>query len=168
MIPLSTAGWRFGSIWMTFRADLGDKAPPHIWAKRLSWELSGPSILCISWSVRMGYILWRTCAHSSLEGPWGEEGLVDMGDSALGLERPSPDMLRCKCNQPRASPALVSTGTGHYDVCFVLPPIVLCTISLGAAACCLTHSFSSYRCPISCSLYCIGMTCGGPCSAPDY
>ncbi len=48
MIPLSTVGWRFGSIWMTFCANLGDKVPPHIWAKRLSWEASSPSILCIS------------------------------------------------------------------------------------------------------------------------
>ncbi len=48
MIPLSTVGWRFGSVWMTFHANLGDRAPPRIWAKRLSWEASGPSILCIS------------------------------------------------------------------------------------------------------------------------
>src|SRR5216684_3619319 len=72
------------------------------------------------------------------------------------------------CNWPRASPALVSTGTGHYDVCFVLPSIVPCTISFGAAACSLTHSLSLYHCPISCSMYCIGMMCGGPCSALDY
>src|SRR5713226_2684435 len=71
------------------------------------------------------------------------------------------------CNWPRASPALVSTGTGHYDVCFVLPVIIPCMISFGAAACSLTHPSSCYRCPISCSLYCIGMMCGGPCSAPN-
>src|SRR5229473_723012 len=61
------------------------------------------------------------------------------------------------CNRPRASPALVSTGTGHYDVCFVLPPILSCTISFGAATCSLTHSLSSYHCPLSCSLYCLCM-----------
>ncbi len=71
------------------------------------------------------------------------------------------------CNWPRATSTLVSTGTSHYDVCFVLPPISCCTISFGAAACSLTHIFPPYRCPISCSLYCIGMMCGGPCSAPD-
>src|SRR5229473_5958217 len=71
------------------------------------------------------------------------------------------------CNRPRASPALVSTGTGQYDICFVLPTIISCMISFGVAACSLTHSDSPYICPISCSLYCIGMTCGGPCSAPD-
>ena len=72
------------------------------------------------------------------------------------------------CNRPRASPALVRTGTGQYDICFVLPSITLCTISLGAAVCSLTHSLSPYCCPVSCFLYCIGMMCGGPCSAPDY
>ncbi len=69
MIPLSTAGWRFGSPWMTFCANLGDRVPPCIWAKRLSCEVSGPRILCISWSVRTGYVSWRTHARSSLVGP---------------------------------------------------------------------------------------------------
>ncbi len=92
MIPLSTMGWRF-SPWETFRADLGDKAPPRIWARRLSCERSGPSILCISWSVRMGYVSRRTCAHSSLEGLSGEGGLVDIGDSMLPLMDPSADMV---------------------------------------------------------------------------
>ena len=55
MMPLSNAGWRF-SPWETFCADLGDRVPPCIWANRLSYDLSGPSILCISWLVRMGYI----------------------------------------------------------------------------------------------------------------
>ena len=93
MMPLSTAGWRF-SAWETFRADLGDKAPPCIWARRLSWDLSGPSILCISWSVRMGYVSRRTCARSSLEGSWGEGGLVDIGDSLLALIDLSADMMK--------------------------------------------------------------------------
>ena len=93
MIPLSTAGWRF-SPWETFRADLGDRAPPCIWDRRLSCDLSGPSILCISWSVRMGYVFQRTCARSSLEGSWGEGGLVDIGDLLLALIDPSADMMR--------------------------------------------------------------------------
>ncbi len=80
IIPLSTMGWRFGSPWMTFCANLGDMAPPHIWDRRLSCEPSGPSIHCISWSVRMGYVSWRTRAHSSLEE---EGGLVNIGDSTL-------------------------------------------------------------------------------------
>src|SRR5216684_4938689 len=50
MMPLSSAGWRF-SPWETFCADLGDRVPPYIWANRLSYDLSGPSILCISWLV---------------------------------------------------------------------------------------------------------------------
>ena len=43
-----------------------------------------------------------------------------------------------------------------------------CMISFGAAMCSLTHLISGYRCPISCSLYCIGMMCGGPCLTLDY
>src|SRR5258708_31999311 len=80
----------------------------------------------------------------------------------------SSNLTGVYCNQPRVDSPLVSTGTGHYDVCFVLPPISSCTISFGVAACSLTCSLSPYHCPISCSLYCIGMTCGGPCSAPNY
>src|SRR5258708_17324521 len=80
------------------------------------------------------------------------------------------------CNRPGVSRlssdpcALVSVGTGHYNVhCFVLPLIVLCIISFGAALCSLIHSsLSSYCCPVSCSLYYIGVMCGGPCSSPDY
>ncbi len=78
------------------------------------------------------------------------------------------------CNRPRVSRssndqcALVSSGTGHYDSLFVLPSIVPCMISFGAAMCSLTHLSPPYHCPVSCSLYCIGMMCGGPCSAPDY
>src|SRR5258708_26717614 len=47
MIPLSTSGCMF-SPWETFRANLGERAPPCICPKRLSCELSGPRILCIS------------------------------------------------------------------------------------------------------------------------
>src|SRR5258708_37856016 len=95
MMPLSTAGWRFSPGEM-FCANLGDRAPPRIWAKRLSWDLSGPNILCISWSVRMGYVSRRTCACSSLEGCWGEGGLVDIRDSLLVLIDPLADMMECR------------------------------------------------------------------------
>src|SRR5258708_4892160 len=91
MMLWSTMGCMF-SPWDTFRADLGDRAPPRIWARRLSCERSGPKILCISWSVRMGYVSRRTCALSSLEGRLGEGGLVDMGDSLLALLDPSADI----------------------------------------------------------------------------
>src|SRR5258708_34095635 len=84
MMPWSTMGCMF-SPWDTFRADLGERVPPQIWARRLSCERSGPKILCISWSVRMGYVSRRTCALSSLAGCSGEEGRVDMGESLLEL-----------------------------------------------------------------------------------
>ena len=79
-----------------------------------------------------------------------------------------------QCNWPRVSGssndrcALVSSGTGHYNICFTLPPIVPCTISFEAIMCSLTHPILDYCCPALCSLYCIGMTCGGSCLAPDY
>src|SRR5258707_1245875 len=87
----------------------------------------------------------------------------------------SPPVSESSCNWPRepqssSDPAtLVSEGTGPIEWhSFVLPSIVPCTISFGAAACALIHSTYSDNCPVSCSLYCIGITCGGPCSAPDY
>src|SRR5258707_4451259 len=81
-----------------------------------------------------------------------------------------------KCNWPRASGlshdpgTLVSVGTGQNGMhSFVLPLSLHCMISIGAASCLLScSSLSGYHCPVSCSLYCIGMTCGGPCSSPDY
>ena len=52
---------------------------------------------------------------------------------------------------------------------FVLPLSLHCTISIGAASCRLSHlSLSGYHCPVSYSLYCIGMMCGSPCSSSDY
>ncbi len=79
------------------------------------------------------------------------------------------------CNRPRASQSssdchtLVSVGTSPSSIhSFVLPLSLPCTISIGAASCSLIHSsHPSYRCPVSCSLYCIGMTCGSPCSSLD-
>ncbi len=80
------------------------------------------------------------------------------------------------CNRPGASGSLsdqnapVSVGTGPKYYCsFVLPPLVPCMISIGAASCSLAQTSPlQYRCPLSCSLFCIGTTCGGPCSSPDY
>src|SRR5258708_34459053 len=93
MMPLSTAGWMLSPP-EAFRDNLGDRVPPRICAKRLSCEWSGPKILCISWSVRMGYVSRRTCACSSLDGCSGEGGLVDIGDSLLRLMDPSADMMK--------------------------------------------------------------------------
>src|SRR5258708_17419164 len=80
------------------------------------------------------------------------------------------------CNRPKVSQllsdchALVSVGTGPNSVhSFVLPLTVPCMISIGAASCSLAQaSLPHYHCPLSCSLYCIGMMCGSPCSSPDY
>src|SRR5260221_3339976 len=48
------------------------------------------------------------------------------------------------CNRPRASSALVSSGTSQYDETFTLSPSRSCMISFGAASCSLMTS--SYRC----------------------
>src|SRR5258708_38917997 len=72
--------------------------------------------------------------------------------------RPIPDG-KVACNWPRASPALVSNGTGQYDDIFTLSPTRSCMISFGAASCSLMTS--SYRC--SCLFsplpFCIGIVC---------
>jgi hypothetical protein len=69
-------------------------------------------------------------------------------------------------NQPEAIQSFVSVKTGL--VChFVLPSIVPCMISFGAASCALYRwhvSLIPYMCPVSCSVYCIELSCGGPCS----
>src|SRR5258708_6178723 len=76
---------------MMFRTNLGEMAPPHIWASRLSWELSGPTNLWISWLVRARYFSCMAWAHSSLVGVGG---LVDIRDPLLWLmEKPSSDMM---------------------------------------------------------------------------
>src|SRR5216684_1330061 len=80
------------------------------------------------------------------------------------------------CHRPRVSRsshdqhALVSVETSQNGThSFVLPSIVPCMISIGAASCSLAHSsFPCYCCPVSCSLYYIGIMCGGPCSSLDY
>src|SRR5258708_10232516 len=91
MMPWSTAGWIPRSPCMTFRADLGDINPPHIWANKLSWELSGPTSRWISCSVRAGYFSHIVCTHSSLVGSGGTN---DIPDSLLWLiEKPPSDMI---------------------------------------------------------------------------
>src|SRR5712692_566086 len=63
------------------------------------------------------------------------------------------------CNQPRASLALVSSGTGQYDKTFTLSLTRSCMISFGAASCSLMTSSYRCYCLISCILFCIGVTC---------
>src|SRR5216684_5982866 len=63
------------------------------------------------------------------------------------------------CNQPRASSALVSSGTGQYDKTFTLSPTRSCMISFGAASCSLMTSSYRCRCLVSCIPFCIGIVC---------
>src|SRR5713226_4060618 len=64
-----------------------------------------------------------------------------------------------KCNRPRASSALVSSGTGQYDEVFVLSPVRSCTISFGAASCSLMMSSYQCSCLVSPVPFCIGIVC---------
>ncbi len=106
--------------------------------------------------------------HTNWRGGRGRSRLV-----SLEMWHVTEDSL---CHRPRAlgsssdQSTLVSVGTGQSSShSFVLPSIVPCTISIGAASCSLAQtSVPCYHCPLSCSLYCIGMTCGSPCSSPDY
>src|SRR5258708_15817853 len=63
------------------------------------------------------------------------------------------------CNQPRASPALVSYGTGQYDETFILSLTRSCMISFGAASCSLMTSLYRCYCLASSILFCIGVIC---------
>src|SRR5258708_5441281 len=63
------------------------------------------------------------------------------------------------CNQPRASPALVSDATGQYDKIFILSPTHSCMISFGAASCSLMMSCYHCYCLTSPIPFCIGVTC---------
>ncbi len=50
-------------------------------------------------------------------------------------------LTELECNRPGVSDAPVSMGTGLSKFCsFVLPPLVPCTISIGAAACSLVKA----------------------------
>src|SRR5713226_7126679 len=72
------------------------------------------------------------------------------------LVLPSPES---PCNRPRATPALVSSGTGQYDETFTLSPTHSCMISLGVALCSLMTSSYHCHCLISVLPYCIGIIC---------
>src|SRR5713226_1947909 len=63
------------------------------------------------------------------------------------------------CNRPRATPALVSSGTGQYDETFTLSPSRSCMISFGAALCSLMTSPYRCCCLVSFVPFCIGVTC---------
>src|SRR5713226_5601219 len=63
------------------------------------------------------------------------------------------------CNRPRASSALVSSGTGQYDETFTLSPSRSCMISFGAASCSLMTSPYRCSCLVSFVPFCIGVTC---------
>src|SRR5712692_2378903 len=63
------------------------------------------------------------------------------------------------CDRPRASSALVSSGTGQYDESFTLSPSRSCMISFGAASCSLMTSPYHCTCLVSFVPFCIGVTC---------
>src|SRR5258708_15388729 len=67
--------------------------------------------------------------------------------------------LQDVCNRPRASPALVSSGTGQYDETFTLSPSRSCMISFGAASCSLMTSSYRCHCLVSFVPFCIGVIC---------
>src|SRR5216684_2769450 len=74
------------------------------------------------------------------------------------LEQSRLVALAC-CNRPRASSALVSSGTGQYDETFTLSPSRSCMISFGAASCSLMTSPYRCYCLVSFVPFCIGVTC---------
>src|SRR5713226_7856699 len=63
------------------------------------------------------------------------------------------------CHRPRASSALVSSGTGQYDETFTLSPTRSCMISFGAASCSLMTPPYRCSCLVSFLPFCIGVTC---------
>ncbi len=129
------------------------------------WQPSNHSVLPLLVMVNLFWIWVVVRLDSTFELDARRRSLTLVAE----MEMPVAD-----CNQPGVSGssndwyAPVSSGTGHYNSLFVLPVTVPCTISFGATMCSLTHLFPPYCCPVSCSLYCIGMTCGGPCLALDY
>src|SRR5260370_27541477 len=64
-----------------------------------------------------------------------------------------------ECNRPRASPALVSSGTGQYDETFTLSPSRSCMISFGAASCSFMTSSYLYPCLRAPAPFSIGVIC---------
>jgi hypothetical protein len=88
---------------------------------------------------------------------------TDEDECSMTYESISNHML---CNWPGAIWPSVSVGTGPI-CCFALPSLCHCTISFRAALCALywcRFLLVPYMYPTSCSLYCIGLSCGGPCS----
>ncbi len=84
--------------------------------------------------------------------------LLDFNDNDEIMTKPIAPVRDKVCNQPGVLNAPVSIGTSPNEFCsFVLPPLVPCMISIGAASCSLAQASSlQYRCPLSCSLFCIG------------
>src|SRR5258707_14057473 len=96
---------------------------------------------------------WQTCK-------WSPSQLSLMPPRFILLNQHFLCSVRqCACNQPRASLALVSSGTGQYDETFTLSPSRSCMISFGAASCSLMTP--PYHCPCLVSFvpFCIGITC---------
>src|SRR5258708_18791568 len=84
--------------------------------------------------------------------------------AALSLDRYEavhvfPGSVDGECNRPRASSALVSSGTGQYDETFTLSPTRSCMISFGAASCSLMMPPHRCHCLVSVIPFCIGVTC---------
>src|SRR5258708_28625008 len=71
------------------------------------------------------------------------------------------------CNWPRATPALVSSGTGQYDETFTLSPSRSCMISFRAASCSLMTSPYRCHCLVSFIPFCICVTCSPATSVLD-
>src|SRR5258708_2995819 len=75
------------------------------------------------------------------------------------LYRYSLFAVQVRCNRPRATPALVSSGTGQYDETFILSPSCSCMISFGAASCSLMTPPYLCSCLVSFIPFSIGVTC---------
>src|SRR5258708_23518830 len=88
-----------------------------------------------------------------LEGRKREEWVGELGNVAHHRAHDT------ECNRPRASSALVSSGTGQYDETFTLSPSRSCMISFGAASCSLMTPPYRCSCLVSFVPFCIGVTC---------
>src|SRR5216684_7122131 len=108
---------------------------------------SSLALMCTSFAIAKAYI------HKGLALPKIINFNYNMLLSSIGCPSCNASL---RCNWPGVSNAPVSTGTGPNNFCsFVLPPLVPCTISFGAASCSLVQVSSlQYRCPLLCSLFC--------------
>src|SRR5260370_40636931 len=93
-----------------------------------------------------------------LEGRKREEWVGELGNVAHHRAHDT------ECNRPRASSALVSSGTGQYDETFTLSPSRSCMISFGAASCSLMTPPYRCSCLVSFVPFCIGITSSPPTS----